>query len=368
MDLRKNPKSPRRTRAVKIDRLSNDRIASTDGAPKKIPTALTEKLSVLNQLGSFSMELLQLRDPEAIRTLVARTVGAVLGSENTHVFFSIEETTEEAVRSIFMLPNGASNTLVRNRVAGDAECAVAARGSTGVLAVIRASDKIDWSPFNLDDVSILEAIAVQLGLRLENIRLEGKLLRHQESSIQALAAAIEVKDRYTSGHTKRVGIYADALAQHLPISNSEKEKIRLAGVLHDIGKIGVPDRILLKPGSLTGDEWDEMRLHTEAGFDIVSRVLGLEEIAEILRHHHERWDGTGYPRGLRGEAIPLASRVIAIADTFDAIVTDRPYRAALSPAEAREIILLLAGTHFDPEVVTAFLEAFPKLEACVSAK
>jgi len=108
-----------------------------------------------------------------------------------------------------------------------------------------------------------------------------------------------------------------------------------------------------------------MRLHTEAGFDIVSRVAGLEEIAEILRHHHERWDGTGYPRGLRGDEIPFSSRVISVADTFDAIVTDRPYRPALSPEEARAIIVELAGIHFDPQVVQAFEAAFNRLEMSV---
>lgn len=347
MDLRKSPKSPRRTQPLKSVQLASSDGVSPDSA----------KPSLMNQLGSFSVELLHLRDPEMIRAHVARTITSVLGVEKAEVFYSAEETTDEAVRSFFVASYSA--------LGKDAECTVAARGSSGVLAVLRASDKTDWSPFSLDDVVFLEAIASQLGLCLDNIRLEGKLLRHQESSIQALAAAIEVKDRYTSGHTKRVGVYADALAQRLPLAETEKEKIRLAGVLHDIGKIGVPDRILLKPGSLTADEWDEMRLHTEAGFDIVSRVLGLEEIAEILRHHHERWDGSGYPRGLKGNEIPVASRVIAIADTFDAIVTDRPYRNALSPAEAREIIVGLAGTHFDPAMITAFEEAFSRLEAYV---
>lgn len=350
MDLRKSPKSPRRARSAKPS-LSNQTLS------------VAVKPSILNQLGLLSKKLLRLEDPELIRALVAQTVSEVLGVEKSHVFFSIEETTEESVRSIFSMTDTAASAQVLS--AGDTECAVSARGSSGVLAVLRASDKMDWSLFSADDVSALEAIAVQVGLRLENIRLSGKLLQHQESSILALAAAIEVKDRYTSGHTKRVGLYADALAQKLPMAAGEREKVRLAGVLHDIGKIGVPDRILLKPGSLTTDEWDEMRRHTEAGFDIVSRVLGLEEIAEILRHHHERWNGSGYPRGLKGDEIPFASRVIAVADTFDAIVTDRPYRLALSAAEARDIIVPLAGSHFDPLIIAAFEEAFPRLEACV---
>ncbi len=321
--------------------------------------AIAAVANALGLLGSFASDLLGLSEREAIRALVGRTVKRLLAVETAHVFFSAAESSEDSVHLVFA--TGAAR--VRNRVEGDAECLVAVRGASGVIAVLRAADRSDWTPFTAADISVLESLGMQLGLRLENLRLEGELARHQASSVQALAAAIEVKDRYTSGHTKRVGAYADAIVGYLPIIDTEKEKIRLAGVLHDIGKIGVPDRILLKPDRLTDAEWDEMRLHTEAGFDIVSRVAGLEEIAEILRHHHERWDGSGYPRGLRREEIPFASRVIAVADTFDAIVTDRPYRPAMHPLEARRIILGHSGTHFDPVVVAAFEAAFVELEA-----
>jgi HD-GYP domain-containing protein (c-di-GMP phosphodiesterase class II) len=316
-------------------------------------------VNALGLIGIFSSALVALTDRETMRMLMSTTVKRLLGVETADVFYSASESSEESVRRVF--ETGESR--MQNRFEGNAECIVAVRGVASTLAVIRAAERVDWTPFTQVDLSVLESLGSQLGLRLENLRLTSQLARHQESSIQALAAAIEVKDRYTSGHTKRVGAYADAIVERLPIIDSEKEKIRLAGVLHDIGKIGVPDRILLKPGKLTEAEWDEMRLHTEAGFDIVSRVAGLEEIAEILRHHHERWDGSGYPRGLKGEAIPFASRVIAVADTFDAIVTDRPYRPAMAPSEARAIIAEHAGTHFDPVVVAAFEAAFSDLEA-----
>jgi hypothetical protein len=319
-----------------------------------IPTALA-------QIAGFSAALAEVslrKDREAIRALVAEYAAAMLNAESAQLFFSTLETTEASAIRMFE----ATGNRARGRAVGDGECLVAVQGAGGaVLAVIRVSDKREWEAFTTDDVALLEAMATHLGLVLENLRLASELQRQQESSIQALAAAIEVKDRYTAGHTKRVGTYADILSERLPVIESEKEKIRLAGVLHDIGKIGVPDRILLKPEALTRGEWEEMRLHTEAGFDIVSRVAGLEEIAEILRHHHERWNGTGYPRGLAAEAIPFASRVIAVADTFDAIVTDRPYRVAMSPEQARDIIVGLSGIHFDPAVVDAFISGFSKL-------
>lgn len=325
-----------------------------------LETDPVRKRSMWDQARMFSNELLSLLDREAIRESVCRSVHAIFSVESAKLFFSSDESDDIAVVAAFVRsPENESASLGVRSWMGSA------RGRVGVQAVLSLSEKTDWSEFSHEEIALLESITVQVGLRLENIRLERELVRHQASSVQALAAAIEVKDRYTAGHTKRVGVYADAVVDHLPISDTDKENIRLAGVLHDIGKIGVPDRILLKPGNLTSEEWDEMRLHTEAGFDIVSRVAGLEEIAEILRHHHERWDGSGYPRGLRGEAIPFASRVIAIADTFDAIVTDRPYRAAKSPVEAKEIIQGLAGTYFQESIVAAFLVAFPRLESLV---
>ncbi len=315
--------------------------------------------TAMGEIGAFAGAILGPKDRESLRELVTTTLKRALDVEVAEVYFSADAIKDDGIRSAF----ASGESRIKNRPEGGMECIVAVRGSAGIAAVIQVAERIDWSPFSAEDISLLESVSVQLGLRLENLRLTGELVRHQASSIQALAAAIEVKDRYTSGHTKRVGAYADAIVEFLPVISAEREKIRLAGVLHDIGKIGVPDRILLKPDRLTSAEWDEMRLHTEAGFDIVSCVAGLEEIAEILRHHHERWDGSGYPRGLKTDSIPFASRVIAVADTFDAIVTERPYRPAALPSAAREIIVGLSGSHFDPVVVKAFESAFPQLEA-----
>jgi HD-GYP domain-containing protein (c-di-GMP phosphodiesterase class II) len=357
MDLRK------KSIAESIDSFT-EKLSPTDAVAKSSTSEPTGPFAVptaLARIASFSAALAEVcrrKDREAIRALVAEHAATMLNAETAQVFFSALEAAEPSVIRVFET----AGNRARPRAVGDEECLAQVQGAGGaVLAVIRVSDKREWEAFTADDVALLEAMATHLGLVLENLRLAGELLRQQESSIQALAAAIEVKDRYTAGHTKRVGTYADILSDRLPVIDSEKEKIRLAGVLHDIGKIGVPDRILLKPEALTRGEWEEMRLHTEAGFDIVSRVAGLEEIAEILRHHHERWNGTGYPRGLKAEAIPFPSRVIAVADTFDAIVTNRPYRVAMTPEQARDIIVGLSGIHFDPVVVDAFIAGFSKL-------
>jgi putative nucleotidyltransferase with HDIG domain len=358
MDLRKMWPGRQRAGAAKNPAETPSSATSPEGA-----STAGSAGSLVRVIADFTAEMreaLVARDRERLRAVVAKAAAAATASEASDVFFSHRESTDPGIARVFET----AEKLLLNRVAGDSECVVAVRGPAGVVAVIRAADKRDWTPYSMEDIAALEAIAAQLALALDNLRLGHELERQQKSSIQALAAAIEVKDRYPSGHTKRVGVYAEAIAEKLPVIETEREKIRLAGVLHDIGKIGVPDRILLKPGALTGDEWEEMRLHTENGFDIVRKVAGLEEIADVLRDHHERWNGTGYPNGLVGEAIPFAARVVAVADTFDAIVTDRPYRAAMTPEEARDIILSLSGTHFDPTVVDAFLTAFTKLRDC----
>ncbi|MBC7386593.1 MAG: HD-GYP domain-containing protein [Cryobacterium sp.] len=323
-------------------------------SPSKQPVD-TDRESSFQVIAEYSRSLMSCRSREEVSALTLKTVQILLDVEQPEVVFR----TAEVPALLETSKLGAPNFLAYPGVE------VSVRGQSTQVALLRIPEKNDWTALSKNEMAVLEAIAAPMGLRLECLRLEEELALHQAGSIRALSAAIEVKDRYTSGHTKRVGFYANAITLHLSVSAVEREKIRLAGVLHDIGKIGVPDRILLKPGKLTEGEWDEMRLHTEAGFDIVSQVAGLEEIAEILRHHHERWDGSGYPRGLRGEEIPFASRVISVADTFDAIVTDRPYRKALTPEQAREIIIELAGEQFDPTVVEGFRSAFESLASQV---
>lgn len=176
--------------------------------------------------------------------------------------------------------------------------------------------------------------------------------------LAALVDALEKKDRYTSGHAKRVAYYSVLLAKHLALEPDEIERIRLGALLHDVGKIGVEDRILKKNAPLDHDEWVLMQEHPELGFEIMSRFEGLQDVIQGMRYHHERWDGKGYPTGLAGEEIPLIARVIAVADTYDAMVSTRPYRKGLPPKVAFAEIVRHAGSQFDPRVVDAFMQAF----------
>ena len=176
------------------------------------------------------------------------------------------------------------------------------------------------------------------------------------ATMTSLAQVVEAKDSTTRGHLDRTQRYGLALAERVDPKLVERPEVAYGFFLHDIGKVGIPESVLCKPGPLTDDEWDIMRTHPGIGAQIVEPIRFLEGAVEIVRTHHERWDGRGYPIGLRGEQIPLAARVFAIADSFDAMTSDRPYRAAMSFGEAFEEIRLGSGTQFDPDIVEVFLD------------
>jgi diguanylate cyclase (GGDEF)-like protein/putative nucleotidyltransferase with HDIG domain len=174
------------------------------------------------------------------------------------------------------------------------------------------------------------------------------------ATLLTLAEALDVRDHHTARHSQAVGRYAAAMARELGLAAERVERIRVAAVLHDIGKIGVPDSVLLKPGPLTDDEWAEIKNHPETGARLLN-TPGLDDLRAWILAHHERVDGTGYPLGLRGEEIPLEARIIAVADAFEAMLTDRPYRESRGPEEAIAELRRCAGTQFDAEVVEALV-------------
>jgi ribonuclease P protein subunit RPR2 len=176
------------------------------------------------------------------------------------------------------------------------------------------------------------------------------------STMQMLAQVVEAKDTNTRGHLDRTRFYGLALAHRVDPALAALPEVGYGFFLHDIGKVGVPEHVLCKPGPLTDEEWEVMRAHPVAGAQIVEPIRFLEGAVEIVRSHHERWDGGGYPRGLVGTEIPLAARVFSVADSFDAMTSDRPYRGALPVDLALEEIGSGAGSQFDPNVVEAFLE------------
>ena len=225
--------------------------------------------------------------------------------------------------------------------------------SIGVIAVFRENAA---RGFTEDDEILLSSIGSQMAVAIENYRLNLDMERTYVETIMALALAVEAKDPYSAGHSKRVGFYATKIGEQLGFDEETLRTLNDAGVLHDIGKIGIKDEILLKPTLLTAEEEKIMQQHSLIGEAIVKPVRSLHKVVALIRHHHERFDGTGYPSGLKGEEIPLGSRVLSVADSYDAMITDRPYRKRLSVEDARAELKRCAGVQHDPKIIEAFLQ------------
>ena len=229
----------------------------------------------------------------------------------------------------------------------------------GVLEVFHRS------PFKTDAdwLNFLEALAGQAAIAIDNSELFGNLQQSNlelqlayDKTIEGWSRALDLRDKETEGHTQRVTKAALRLAEAMGLGKDELIQVRRGALLHDIGKMGVPDHILLKPGDLTEEELAAMRKHPQFAFDLFSSIDFLRPALDIPYGHHEKWDGTGYPRGLKGEQIPLTARIFAVVDVYDAVTSDRPYRVAWTKEKALEYIQSQAGKYFDPNVAQKFIE------------
>ncbi len=229
----------------------------------------------------------------------------------------------------------------------------------GPLGVLNFGGDDEDVAFDEDDRQLMVTLGRQVAVALEKARLLEGLRTAVSESIRALAGAIEAKDPYTRGHSERVTHYSRLVAEALGLGRGEIDVIVRAGVLHDVGKIGVPSAVLNKPGKLDDREYALIQRHPSVGVEIVREIRSMGETLEIIRTHHERVDGRGYPNGLSRDEIPLGARILAVADTFDAMTSDRPYRRGLSVRDALDEIERCAGTQFDPEIARAFVAGAP---------
>ncbi|MBZ5585367.1 MAG: response regulator [Acidobacteriia bacterium] len=316
-------------------------------------------------------------DEDAVRTLLSEFLGS-RGFETAQAA-NAEEALEALSRQPFDLALSDIQMPGRNGISLLAEIR-RRRPEVAVNAMKTGASDYVLKPFNLDRVeqAVREALQRRAELQ-EQAEQRGRLetmVREQtaqlrtlladldeasENTLEALVAALDAREHETTAHSRRVAEYAVRLAEELGVRGEALENIRRGAMLHDIGKIGISDTILLKPARLTDAEWAEMRRHPQIGYWILNGIESLRPAAEIVLAHHERFDGRGYPRGLKGEEIPLGARVFSVADTLDAITSDRPYQRGHSFESARQEIALNAGRQFDPAVVDRFLRIPPRL-------
>ena len=228
--------------------------------------------------------------------------------------------------------------------------------------ILVAADKMSGD-FHEEDVDALLTVGDQASVAVENSRLRREVQGAYLSTITALADAVEAKDPYTHGHCERLARFAHRIAEELDLSEHDRSLVFCAALLHDVGKIAVSDGVLNKPGPLLPEERDLVRSHVRIGYDMVRKVSVLETVADIVLRHHEWYDGNGYPEGLRGDEIPLAARIVAVADAYGAMIDKRSYKEAYDEERARDELTRCAGTQFDPRVVEAFLAVLDRPRA-----
>lgn len=220
--------------------------------------------------------------------------------------------------------------------------------------VLGATDKAPIQNVDHEDISLLENVASQIAICVENMELSKDIEEMYYNTLVMLARIVEAKDPYSAGHLERVSSYVEMIAEKLDMDDEAKKILMGGALLHDLGKVGIEDTILKKEGVLTPQEYEMMKQHSMIGENILKPLRSMSKLSSVVRHHHEMYDGTGYPNGLKGEEIPLAARILTVADIYDAITTDRPYRKAMSREEAIKTLISYAGNKLDPKLVEIF--------------
>ena len=243
------------------------------------------------------------------------------------------------------------------------------RTTDDILGALYVDSLSGAGRFNEADLELLAAIGNQAGVAMHRVRLMGELERLLLDTIKAIAATIDARDGYTHRHSERVAALTTKLSVELGLADADRQTAELSALLHDVGKIAVPDSILNKPGKLTPEEYAEMQKHPVHGARILENIQSatVQAVLPGVQYHHERWDGTGYPEGLKGEAIPFLGRLLGVADFFDALTSARAYRGAMTQQEAVALVEKGAGTHFDPAVAQALIRLFDRGELNLDA-
>jgi putative nucleotidyltransferase with HDIG domain len=314
--------------------------------------------SVLDSaLRIFDLDLgyVTLRDKDTGGLELRAVRGRISSSADGAVRSSMSEWVVREGRPLIFNPDTHSEKGQVDSVTGaKAALCVPLISSEGTIGSITVGSSSSSYRFNSDDVRLLSTIANHVTIAVGNIELFISLQEAYLATVRSLAAAVDAKDTFTRGHSERVAAYAMLIGESMGLSHEQRIALEMAAYLHDIGKIGVKEEILLKPGRLDDGEMAQMRHHPLIGANILKPVAFPWAITPVVRHHHEAYDGTGYPAGLKGEEIPLLARILTVADSYEAMTADRPYRAGREPIAALEELRKCAGTQFDPRIVETF--------------
>lgn len=323
--------------------------------------------SVLDSaLRIFDLDLgyvaLRERDSQVVSIRALRR-GNDVQSSGAAVHSSMSEWVVREGRPLIFNPDTTAGDAQIDAVTGArAALCVPLVSSEGTIGSITIGSSDATYRFTSDDVRLLSTIANHVTIAVGNIELFSSLQEAYLATVRSLATAVDAKDSYTRGHSDHVATYSTLIAEQLGLSHEQRIALEMAAYLHDIGKIGVAEEILLKPGTLSDSEMEQMRHHPLIGANILKPVAFPWAITPVVRHHHEAWDGSGYPAGLRGEEIPLLARILTVADSYEAMTADRPYRAGMATSAAIAELRACSGTQFDPRVVEAFVEVVERLE------
>jgi putative nucleotidyltransferase with HDIG domain len=354
----------------------------------RINRELKKKVLDMRSLSGLSQDLNRLRDPDDLIRVFCLTVIGQLGVSSVALFYAFDEIDDYLS---YAGGSGVSNSVLRSvrlsreialskYLLGKHECVKlvdedfpedAKREAnfltrfgfeygyplivkSRLIGIVFIGGKVNRQEYVPDEIELFKSICTSAATGLENARLYGELQATYLSTIKVLVSTIEAKDSYTRGHTDRVAEYARMIAEEMRLSKRDLEIVCFGAALHDIGKLGVYEEILNKPGELTEQEWDIVRSHPEVGANIIKNMKFLESACDLVRHHHERLDGKGYPDHLKGNEISVGARIVAVADSFDAMTSDRPYRRAYSLEESIDQ-LKIQSEKFDQDIV-AYIE------------
>ena len=311
------------------------------------------------------LSVLVVDDEQQIRSILAKLLKecgyeVALAKDSAEALKALESQNFDIVLCDVIMPNVSGLAILGKARELHKAALIIMMSGYADLPMAREALNLGANDFLIKPFSLLTVpIAIERNLRYRQAEINRITEQRNKvllESIKALSAAMDAKEHNTVEHSERIASTALMIAEAMGLPQAAKSTLELAAYMHDIGKIGVRESVLLKPGKLSKADWREIKAHPDTGSHILSKLEGLSDLVEIIRHHHERVDGQGYPDGLAGEQIPLLSRILSVADAFDAMTSDRPYRPQMTEAEALNRLKADAGTHFDSEIVDIFLK------------